>query len=194
MAANHNHPKEGSILFVEPLRTTVEVMLVKDYLKRRPRDYALFVVGVNTAFRASDLLSLTAGEVRRLSGTDLLKREQKTGKMRRVTLNNSALSVLQPLIEGKADDDLVFPSSKTKDKITVAALNAMVKRWCRHCGLTGNFGSHTLRKTWGNIQRTVYGVEWDWLRLAYGHTSILTTQRYLGIQPEEIERIYMNEV
>ena len=191
MPNNSNHPKKGSIVFVEPIRTIAEINEVKNLLRGNPRDYALFVVGINTALRASDLLSLKVGDVK---GNEALKREKKTGKVRRLTLNNAAITALEPLLVGKSDDDLVFVSRKTKAQITVPSLNNMVKEWCRKCCIKGNFGSHSLRKTFGCIQRTVFNAEWEWLRLTYGHSNILTTQRYLGIQPEEIERIYMNEI
>ena len=37
--------------------------------------------------------------------------------------------------------------------LTEPTVNQKVKSWCRTINLKGNFGSHSLRKTWGYHQR-----------------------------------------
>lgn len=42
---------------------------------------------------------------------------------------------------------------------TIQAVNALIKKWTATINLNhGNYGAHTLRKTFGFIQRTKYGV------------------------------------
>lgn len=185
---------KGGNCTVDPIRSQKDILEIKELLRGSPRDYALFCFGINSAFRASDLLALKVGQVRGVGiGEDVRVREQKTSKFRRVTLNKTAWEAIQPLIVG-GDDDFLFKSGKTGGKLRVETLNRKVKDWCDKCGVRGNYGSHSLRKTWGYMQRSVFGMEWEWLRMSFGHSNILTTQHYLGIQPEEIRSIYMNEI
>jgi hypothetical protein len=60
--------------------------------------------------------------------------------------------------------------------------------------MRGNFGAHSLRKTWGYIQRTVYGVGFEILCKRFNHSNPVITVRYLGIEDKEVQNILMNEV
>ena len=53
--------------------------------------------------------------------------------------------------------------------MTTGSVTALVKKWCRLINLDGNYGSHTLRKTFGYIQRTKYGVSFEVLCKRYNH-------------------------
>ena len=64
---NKNHPKKGSQIKVEPIRKAKDINLIKKHLSNKPRDLALFVLGINTNLRASDLLRLTVGQVKYLN-------------------------------------------------------------------------------------------------------------------------------
>jgi len=54
-------------------------------LRDHPRDLCLFVLGMNTAFRANELLSLKVGQVRSLLPGDVLSvKQSKKGKFHQV--------------------------------------------------------------------------------------------------------------
>ncbi len=57
---------------------------------------------------------------------------------------------------------------------------------CEAVGLRGNFGTHTLRKTWGYHARQS-GVELALHKL--NHNSLAYTKRYLGITDDELEAV-----
>jgi len=78
--------------------------------------------------------------------------------------------------------------------MTVGWLSTMVQEWCRKIKLRGNYGGHTLRKTWGYHQRVTYGVDITVLMQCFNHANQSTTMRYLCIQPEEIKAAYMNQL
>ena len=59
---NPNHPKLGDTIRVEPIRTVNAVNKIKKVLLPT-RNFALFVVGVNTAYGASELLSIRVGHL-----------------------------------------------------------------------------------------------------------------------------------
>jgi len=194
-AQQRNHPKKGDCITVEPIRDLNSIKEIKEYLLLRSyRDYALFSVGVNTAFRASDLLKLKVGDVRGLqAGDSFMIKQKKRGKNIRITVNSVVCEVVKPLIAGKDDNELLF-SSRLGCQLTVETLNRMVKSWCRYIGLKGNFGSHTLRKTWVVIQHEIFGMTIERISEAIGHSNVETTFRYACIQKERVRDIYLNAI
>ena len=201
---NPNHPKLGDTIKVEPIRTVNAINKLKHYLAPSPRNLALFVVGINTAYRASELLSIKLGQVRHLQPGDRLEvKQKKTKKYRAVTMNTACHDAIQKLLEHldrKAlqvkdlswvdDDAYLFAGRRPDASLTVPTLNNLVKDWCRRINLKGNYGSHTLRKTWGYMQRTKQDTPIPLLMQAFGHASQQQTLAYLCIQDEEIESIY----
>lgn len=193
---NQNHPHKGSVIAVEPIKSLKAIGTIKTLLANKPRDLALFVVGINTALRGSDLVSLTAGEVRAiLADPDGgIKRERKTGKKRRLTANRAVRAVLTNHLATRhfADDAFVFQGQR--GPITPQYLWQLVKGWCAAINLPGHYGAHTLRKTWGYHQRVTFGVDIPTLMDIFGHATQKQTLTYLCIQPEEIRSLYANEL
>jgi len=191
---NYNHPKKGSQIKVEPIRKRKDIDLIKKLLSDKPRDLALFILGINTNLRASDLLRLTVGHVKHLKEGDALEiNEKKTGKPRRVTLNKACIESIQALLEagGYQDVDYLFKSQRSA-VLTVPTVSNMVKAWCKEINLKGNYGSHTLRKTFGYHQRVSFGVDLPTLMVCFNHSTQKQTLDYLCIQAEEIKDVYMN--
>ncbi len=192
---NGNHPKVGDEIKVEPIRLTKDIKAIKKLLADNPRDLALFVLGINTNLRSSDLLRITAGQVRNLREMDEIElREQKTNKRRRISLNKSCIDVIQRLLKSRdyRDDERLF--SGQRGPLTVPSVNRLVKGWCRAINLRGNYGGHTLRKTWGFHQRVTFGRGTAELMVCFNHSSERQTLAYLCVQPEEIRSIYANEI
>ena len=194
---NPNHPAKGSQIAVEPIRKKKDIKLLKKALEDKPRDLCLFTLGINTNLRASDLLKITYDQVVDLKpGDDLFKKEQKTGKGRRITINNTVYEAIQGLLNSGieyAPGDFLFKSQRGK-ALTVPSVSRMVKQWCQAINLKGNYASHTLRKTWGYHQRVTFGVGLPELMVCFNHSSQKQTLDYLCIQPEEIEAVYQNEL
>ena len=194
----NNHPPKGSTIKVDPIRDPKDIKLIKKLLGDRPRDLALFTMGINTNLRASDLLQVTVGQVRHLKkGDHFVVREQKTGKLRDVTINKNVQEAVQSLLKEMADvgdGEILFQSRKGRQALTVSYLNSLVKGWCREVNLKGNFGSHSLRKTFGYIHRTVFNTDIPTLMHMFNHSSQKQTLAYLGIQPSEITEAYLREI
>ena len=74
--------------------------------------------------------------------------------------------------------------------LCVSAVNRLVKLWCAEEGLHGNFGSHTLRKTWGYHQRIANQAPTPLLMIAFGHKTQSQTLAYLHIQETEVAELY----
>lgn len=206
---NFNHPKKNATIKVDPIKNVKDIQSIKKLLKDNPRDYCLFVLGINTNLRAIDLLKITAGQVRHLKPMDeLVLREQKTGKERRITLNKACIEAIQGLLASKPyqDDEPLFlgrkgngeavgrNSSSVGSALRVPSVNRLVKQWCEAVNLRGNYGAHTLRKTWGYHQRVTFGQSLPELMVCFNHSTQKQTLDYLCIQPEEIKSIYANEL
>ena len=88
------------------------------------------------------------------------------------------------------DDAFLFTGQRGTSAIQVSTLNNMVKDWCKQVHLKGNYGSHTLRKTWGFMQRKKQDTPVPLLMQALGHSTQRQTMEYLCIQEKEIENVY----
>lgn len=176
----------------EPIRDKDAIAKIKENLTDRPRDLALFVLGCNTAFRASDILALNVGDVR---GKRMLRvKEKKTDKYRVVPLNPLVIKALEPLTHGRDDHEPLFVGEKRGTRLTVETLGRLWKKWCAEVGLTdGVYASHSGRKTFGYQQRMA-GASLDLLQKAYGHSSGAVTLAYVGITDKEIEQLYSNTI
>src|SRR5665648_869744 len=63
---------------------------------------------------------------------------------------------MAPIPSGKRSDtsrDCLFTSRKRKAALLVPSVNGLIKKWTKSINLRGNYGAHTLRKTFGYIQR-----------------------------------------
>lgn len=193
---NPNHPKKGEQIRVDPIKSSQDINTIKKMLKTdKPRDYCLFILGINTNLRASDLISITVGQVRNLNaGDELVVKEKKTGKTRRITLNQSAVEAIRHWLRSSqgqdlTDDEYLFKSQR--GTLTRESVHRLVKSWCKSINLPGNYGSHTLRKTFGYHQRVQLNTSIPELMVMFNHSTQRQTLDYLCIQADEIKDAYM---
>lgn len=96
------------------------------------------------------------------------------------------------------ENDLLFQSRKRNSScggmLSVSYLNSLVKSWCREINLRGNYGAHSLRKTFGYIHRTVFNTDITTLMEMFNHSTQRQTLAYLGIQSCEIKDAYLKEI
>jgi integrase len=171
---NPHHPKKGSTIKVEPIRKKKDIETIKKLFSDNPRNYCLFVLGINTNLRASDLCRLTAGMVRGLQPMDSFEiKEKKTGKAHRITLNKSCVDAIQRLLVSQPymDNEPLFLSHRGGRALSVMVVNNLVKKWCRDINLMGNYGSHTLRKTWGYHQMVTFNVGIPQLMVCFNYST-----------------------
>lgn len=172
---------------VNPIKEIKDIERMKQSLTGR--DLLLFVFGINSSLRISDILSLKVGDVR--NKTSLILSEKKTKKRKEFRFNQSLITALNELIpETASDDDWLFPSKRNAEKPLDRTqawrnLNAAAKR----AGITVNIGTHTLRKTWA-YHRYKAGYNVAQLMVALNHSSQTETLRYIGIEQEQIDDLY----
>ena len=172
------------------------------------RNRALFLLGVRSGFRISELLSLRLKDVFRcgqiIARVSVNRRSMKRKtEGRTVLLHPQAKEALHDWIEefvenGYSDaNGYVFRSRNGSNK-PISALQAW--RILRHAyqsnGLTGKLGTHSMRKTFAAkvyqrlSQRRAAGEPVDPFRLtskALGHRNLNSTDAYLSFLEEDID-------
>ncbi len=196
---NSNHPKKGSRIEVEPIRKEKNIKAILQLLYGNSRDLLLFTMGINNGIRAGDLLQIKVGDVRYLKPGQVHQIiESKTKKKNMVVINKSVRKALDSFFaqgDHKEDHDYLFKSQKGDNSpLSVQAVHALIKKWTKTINLKGNYGTHTLRKTWGYQQRVKFGVGFDLIAKRYNHTDPKTTMVYLGIEDKEVHSVLMNEI
>ena len=189
--------KKGSKITVEPVRSITDIKSISKHLSGNPRDLLLWTLGINNGLRASDLVKLKVSQVEKLrEGGTLQIIEQKTGKANVLAINKTVYKVLaRYLRELKPDPGCyLFPSRKGNGHISSQSVGRLVKGWCKAINLNGNFGAHSLRKTWGYQQRMAHGVGFELICKRYNHSNPSITMRYLGIEDKEIHDVLMNDI
>ena len=106
-----------------PIRSRKEIEKMKSYFleDKNYRDYALFVTGINTALRISDLLHLKWEDVYNTQ-THAYKShvriiERKTNKQVIIALNTNCISALKLLKKNRplqTEDEYIFSSNKNR--------------------------------------------------------------------------------
>lgn len=123
-----------------------------------------------------------ADVVRHLQPGEILQgKEKKTGKARTITLNKSAVIATQQLLDCVSYDDTDFLSTGQRGVLSVPSVNRLVKGWSSEINLSENYGSHTLRKTFGYMQRTQLNTGFAELMVMFNHSSQVQTLDYLCI-------------
>ncbi|MFC1922842.1 tyrosine-type recombinase/integrase [Chloroflexota bacterium] len=184
--------------FVEPIRDRKKIAQIKNQLRGqlRFRDLLLFTMGINSALRISDLLQLQIGHFIDESGRPKRRfwiQEQKRGKRHEVVINNSIKQALTEYLKAYpgVDNNLeyyIFFNTKINTytkPIKRGQAWKFITTICREVGLQGNYGTHSLRKTWGYHAR-MNGVDLALIMHKLNHESIAYTKRYLGITDDEL--------
>ena len=184
---------------VEPIRDKKKIDAIKKYLlgAGKIRDYALFVVGINTGLRIADLLILkwedVLNEKKRFKDAIYI-REQKTGKEKRFPINENAQEALRRLFKALDIQEYTCPifSSRNGNMKAISRSQAWrnINAVCKAVGVSENVGTHTFRKTWG-YWAWKSGVPLPIIMEVLNHSNITVTKRYLGITQNEINRAYM---
>jgi len=187
--------------FVDPIRDKKKLAQIKNLLRGqgRFRDLLLFVVGINTALRVSDLLKLKIGDFVDQDGqvkSRFWLKEEKRGKRQEVVVNDSIGEALDeylaayPGIETDPEHSVFFNTrtGNFRKPIRRGQVWKLIATICEDVGLRGNFGTHTLRKTWGYHAR-LSGVDLALIMHKLNHNSLAYTKRYLGITDDELEAV-----
>ncbi|MGN1125434.1 MAG: site-specific integrase [Candidatus Gastranaerophilaceae bacterium] len=162
----------------------VENILIKNNF----RDYILFKLGINLGLRISDLLNLNISDVKNKNKISLI--ELKTKKKRIIPINKELKKILNIYIKNKADDEPLFAGRNLYNRLSRISAYRIISNACKKVNIEGNFGTHTLRKTFGyHFYKKFKDIAM--LQKIFNHSHPSTTLRYIGIDEEEIYNSYM---
>lgn len=177
--------------YVEPIRSKKQINAIKLYLKKQNlRNYLLFVLGVNSGLRISDLLSLTVNDVKEKDRVIL--REKKTGKPKDFPLSNTCKSAIQEYFgNAKVESRWLFKSRKGNYPISRIQAYRIINKAARAIGLNDPIGTHTMRKTFGYWAHKD-GADITKIQKLLNHSSPEITLAYIGITKDDLDNIYKN--
>ncbi|MED2940678.1 site-specific integrase [Cytobacillus horneckiae] len=166
---------------VQPIRDLEKITAMKQVLMNQHyRNYFLFVLGINTGLRISDLLTLRVGDVRDRS--HIIINEQKTGKLKRFKINQELQHHISDFTISKDAAEYLFKSRRGNDRIHRVQAWKILNAAAGEVGLN-EIGTHTLRKTFGYHFYQKYK-DVAVLQQIFNHSSPAVTMRYIGINQD----------
>ena len=174
----------------DPIRDLFDIDRIKNYLKEwNEKYYILFLVGINSGLRISDLRKLKVidfmeASVHRLS-------EQKTGKKRKLYINKNILREVLGYIDkkGLVPDDYVVQSNKGNNQpISRQRMYDVCSQTAEALNLKSKmiFSPHSFRKTWG-YHTYLRTKDIALIMTVLNHSSPSVSLRYIGMSEDIIE-------
>lgn len=184
--------KQLEIKDVQPIRSLEKLNDMKWSLKKwcGERDYILFLLGINTGLRVSDLLNLKITDIRGKKKIDV--KEGKTGKNRTIQLTN-IYDELNTYIESLDSTECLFPSRKGDKAISRIQAYRQLNKASDMVDITDGIGTHTMRKTFGYWHYKQFKDVAE-LQMILNHSHPNITLKYIGITDEQIENNLKNFV
>lgn len=189
-----------------PLKTIEEIQAMERVLatptkdtpsKRRiaDRNRMIFMLGICTGLRASDLVRVTPSMIGHDGVMYLI--EKKTGKGRTIILPDNIKRAVENYISKYEIEKStpIFSSQKGNDAMTVHSINRLIVEAAKELGWDEIlYGSHTLRKTYAyqfyttanSISRERGYRALSVLCKELNHSSEAITLAYIGIDKEEV--------
>lgn len=194
--------------FVEPIREKKQIDAMKAMLasgEMGQRNLILFSIGINTAYRISDLRLLTLGDVLTVSRGKVVARdrlsmkEQKTGKHNSVIISKKLQQSIKTYTEdffkkevaNREFDAYLFPSRNGHNQpLDRSTLWRAVSNAANRIELE-NIGTHSMRKTFGYFLYKK-GTSLEIIQDLLNHSSAKETLRYIGITQEDKDMAVMS--
>ncbi|SDM78076.1 Phage integrase family protein [Dendrosporobacter quercicolus] len=176
---------------VEPIKSKKQITALKNYLRgQNIRDYLLFVLGINSGLRISDLLKLTVEDVQNQNRISI--REQKTGKMKDFPLSDTCKKAINEYLKiTQLTAGYLFTSRKGNQPITRVQAYRILSEAAKTIGITEPIGTHTLRKTFG-YHAYINGTDVTRIQKLLNHSAPNVTLSYIGITKEELDNVYIS--
>lgn len=176
---------------VEPIRNKKQIEALKKYLRgQNIRDFLLFVLGINSGLRISDLLKLTVEDVQDQDRISI--REQKTGKAKDFPISENCKKAINEYLKAtNITAGALFISRKGNKPITRVQAYRILNEGAKTIGITDSIGTHTLRKTFG-YHAYQNGTDITRIQKLLNHSAPSVTLSYIGITKEELDNVYIS--
>ena len=182
--------------FVQPIRDLKQIETIKKLLKlQNLRDYCLFVLGINSGLRISDLLKLMISDIIEDGKIkDRIRlREKKTNKFKDFPLSEKAKQAIKEYLKTRnyKEDEPLFMSRKNNGFLLRGKAYKIINNVAKAVGIKEKIGTHTLRKTFG-YHAYNNGYDITIIQKLFNHSSPSVTLRYIGITQDELDDVYLS--
>lgn len=174
---------------VQPIRDPELIRKIELFFKhRQDRDYILFLLGIYTGLRISDILSLQVKDLRGKSSLRIKEKKtkhRKKYKERTIDLHSVLKRELKKYLKDKNDNEYVIKSRVGGNKPITRERAYMILREAAKEFNLDSLGCHSMRKTMGyhlyqNTKNLVLVKE------VLNHTDASYTLRYIGITQDTV--------
>ena len=160
--------------------------------------YLLILTGCYFGLRAGDLLNIRWCEV--INKDDFTLKEQKTGKLRKITVNLAVKEALAHVSReltkvGRYEEEGYVFANRWGEPLSISYVNKQLhKIFPKYNVRVQNPSTHTLRKSFG---RRVWEMDGKsersliYLSEIFSHSSIATTRKYIGVTERQIADVYL---
>lgn len=194
---------------VEPIRDIKIIKNMRSIFKSQSvRNELLFIFGINVGLRISDILKLKIEDLVKPNfktvRDHVIITEKKTGKTKKFYIGEIVKKVIENYIRELPNLDMsnyVFQSRKgnnmpiTRQQAyrilnSAAEMIGIVEKNIKGVIISGEIGTHTLRKTFG-YHAYQNGSSLELLMDIFNHSSKTQTLRYIGITEEQKKEVYL---
>lgn len=177
--------------FVQPIRDIEIIEKIKFKLQKSSyRDYLLFMTGINTGLRISDLLSLKVNDVK--NKTHIVIQEKKNKKAKRFPITNTLRPLFDKYIEDMEENRYLFESRNSYNiPLSRSQAYRIINKAAKEAGVQDKIGTHTLRKTFG-YHHYQQNKDVAILQTLFNHSAPSVTLKYIGINDDIIDRSLNN--
>lgn len=179
---------------VQPIRDREIITNIKnDLMKTGYRNYLMFVIGINTGLRVSDILALRVSDVK--DKTHITITEQKTDKTKRFFINDQLRQDINVYIKDMEPNEYLF-KSRQRDKEGNYKHMSRVRAYQILNDVAGPYGldeigTHTMRKTFGYWHYKQHK-DIALLQNLFNHSAPSITMRYIGIDQDIMDKSVEN--
>ena len=182
----------------QPIRDIEDVRKLTNYYLNlgQHRNHLLIVFGLYSALRIGDMLPIVWGDVydfgRSQPKAKLTLKEQKTGKVKTLALNEHITKALQQSFSkvNPLPGSFLFANPHTNQPITRIQARRIIVAAGQGAKLPYGVSCHSLRKTFG-YHAWRRGVSPAVLMEIYNHSSLNHTRRYLGVAQDDLDTVYL---
>ena len=184
----------------QPIREKEKLRLFLQYYQTEmpsERNLALLAIGIYTALRISDILALRWQDIYDFSQKcykeHLFIQEKKTGKRTIIAINPKLSQILERyrLTRTPVRTDFVFTKETDHTKpLSRSQAFRIIKKAAENTLHEEHISCHSLRKTFG-YQAWKQGTPPALLMDIYNHSSYQITKKYLGIEQDERDSLFL---
>ena len=176
--------------FVSPIKSKEDISKMEDYLaKKSLRNRLIFMVGVNTGLRVSDILRLKISDVYEKEYIEI--REKKTNKYKRIALNDKLQRLIKEFLKDKQKSNKLLFVSKSGKQLYRSQVYNFLNEASKAVGIRENIGTHSMRKSFG-YHHFKQNNDIVLLQKLMNHSSLFVTLAYIGFDQEKIDKSYKN--